>query len=191
MFDAVIFVGSTTASRLHGSFVGRPEAVLITASEPVNLSLSEGDGMPRGWMATGQENLFPHTIALSDEPSPTGRRTVSVARHSAPWRWGEGVLAQRFAAGPWRGRRLRFRASIRTTAEGFGAGAQIYIRVSSKPAGAAVLDTMADRPVRSPRWGRYAVEVEVPAAAETIEIGLLATGNGTAWFGDLGLESVS
>jgi hypothetical protein len=133
-------------------------------------------------------------VALSDEPSPTDGRTVAIARQAAPWRWGAGVLAQRVAAGPWRGRRLRFSAAIRTTAEGLGAGAQIYIRASSLPAhepgGGAVLGTMADRPVRSPQWSRYAVEVEVPAQAGTIEIGLVATGNGSAWFGDLELEAV-
>lgn len=48
---------------------------------------------------------------------------------------------------------------------------------------------MVDRPVRSPHWARYAAEIDVPAAAPSIVIGLVLAGNGAGWFGDLELES--
>jgi hypothetical protein len=49
---------------------------------------------------------------------------------------------------------------------------------------------MVDRPVRSPHWRRYAVEVDVPEQAHSIVIGLALAGNGASWFGDLELTSV-
>jgi hypothetical protein len=48
---------------------------------------------------------------------------------------------------------------------------------------------MIDRPVRSPHWARYAVEIDVPETAASIVIGLVLTGNGVGWFGDLELGS--
>jgi hypothetical protein len=54
------------------------------------------------------------------------------------------------------------------------------------PAAAAA---MVERPVRSPHWTRYAVEVDVPKDAHSIVIGLALAGNGAAWFADLELAS--
>ena len=189
MFDLILFVDSTTASRSKATVVATSAAIPVAAPEPVNLDLLKGEKIPEGWMCREQQNPLPHTIALSDERSPSGGRTVRIARHSAPWEWGDGLLVQKFAAGRWRGRRLRFRASIRALAEGLGTGAQLFICVSPKSAnGSPDLAITADRPVRSAQWGRYAVEVDVPIEADVIEIGLLASGNGSAWFGDLELE---
>src|SRR5262249_20043904 len=179
-FDVVIFVDSTTPAHPYPSASAAQKAAPITNPEPVNLRLSEGDRIPTGWRVPAEDDPYPHTVALSLEASPARGRTVSISRPAAPWPWGgDGALAQTFAAGQRRGRRLRFSASIKAQAGELGAGARIYIRVASKSAGRA-LDVMADRPVRSAQWGRYAAEVDVPADAETIEIGLLFTGNGAA-----------
>ena len=192
MFDLVIYVGTTTASRPIRSIATEPPSKCSTVPKPANLDLLEGDGLPRGWtVMTAEDSAFPHTIALSDAPSPSGGHTVSISRHSAPWPWGEGVLAQRFDATPWRGQRLRFGASIRTTAKGFGAGAQIYVRAwsTSGDGGGAVHATLADGPARSAQWGKYTVELDVPTGADVIEVGLISTGNGSASFGDLELKA--
>jgi hypothetical protein len=54
-------------------------------------------------------------IALTEEPS--GRRTVRIARASAPWRWGEGRLEHKLSAEAWRGRLLRFSGAVRAEVE--------------------------------------------------------------------------
>ena len=104
------------------------------------------------------------------------------------------MLVQKFAAHQWRGQRLRFGASIRAIAEGAGTGAQLFMRVWRKSADGASdlpagLATMADRPVRGAECGRHTVELDVPADADAIEIALIVTANGKAWFGDLKLET--
>jgi erythromycin esterase len=192
-FDVIIFVDSTTPSRPNQSLVRTHAAPQTTAATPTNIDLLEGDKIPNGWTQSGYQEPFAHTIALSDEPSPSDGRTVSIARRSAPWRWGDGVLVQKFAADRWRGQRLRFGASIRAMAEVAGTGAQLFLRVWRRSADGssdllAGLATMADRPVRAAEWGRHAVEVDVPTNADAIEIGLVVTGNSAAWFGDLKLE---
>ena len=45
--------------------------------------------------------------------------------------------------------------------------------------------------MQSPQWGTIAAEADVPEDAESIVIGLILTGNGSAWFGDLELAAVS
>jgi hypothetical protein len=47
---------------------------------------------------------------------------------------------------------------------------------------------MIHQPVRSAQWDRYTVELDIPVDADRIVIGLVLTGNGKAWFGDITLE---
>jgi hypothetical protein len=47
---------------------------------------------------------------------------------------------------------------------------------------------MVGRPVRSPRWERYAVEIDVPDEAQSVVLGFAFTGNGAGLFGDIKLE---
>jgi hypothetical protein len=138
--------------------------------------------------------MHAHQVALSRDGSPSGGRCVQIVRASAPWRWGEGRLEQTFAAEAWRGKRLRFAGAVRAEAQGPGTGAQLYVEVRPKPPEGvawmmpASAAATIDRPVRSPQWRSYTVEIAVPEEAHAIVIGLALAGNGAAWFGDLELE---
>jgi hypothetical protein len=44
--------------------------------------------------------------------------------------------------------------------------------------------------VQSPQWETILVEADVPEAADSFVIGLVMTGNGAAWFGDLEFTEV-
>ena len=46
---------------------------------------------------------------------------------------------------------------------------------------------MIEPPIRCAHWQTYAVEIDIPEAADSILIGLAFAGNGAAWFGDLAL----
>ena len=119
---------------------------------------------------------------------------MRIARASAPWRWGEGWLAQTVIAEPYCGKRLRFSGAVRANVCEAGAGAQLYIETRPKPPAGSIwtlpADNLAviDRPVLSTHWRTYAVEVDVPSNAHSIVIGCALAGNGTAWFGDLALD---
>jgi erythromycin esterase len=186
-YDVLAFVATTTAARPNAS--GRRQPVPLRVDlvpAPVNLALAGSGGVPEGWRWSGARAGY--RLAPSREPSPAGGRSVSIARASAPWRWGQATLEQDFSAEPWRGRRLRFSAAVRT--EVHGHGAQIMVEIcpsaesefsSRRPSSIAVLDL----PVRSPHWGRYEVVIDVPETAYSLTIGLALFGNGEAWFGDL------
>jgi erythromycin esterase len=193
-FDAVMFVAETSATRGNQPLALAPNSAALPA--PTNLALS-GDGVPTGWQ-TGVHRSSAHTIAVSQECSPRGGRTVCVSRQ-APWGWGwgDGRMTQRISAQAFRGKRLRFSAAVRTTATEAGAGALLYVRFLPKPNSEAELfqPSLATvpssvAPMQSPQWATIAVEADVPEAAEEFVIGLVITGNGVAWFGDLELSTI-
>ena len=139
----------------------------------------------------GRSTVHAHRLVLSDEPSPSGGRSLRIARRSAPWRWGQGRLEQTFSAEAWRGKRLRFSAAMCAEAEGPGTAAHLYIEVRPKqpkdmpwtmPASALA---MTEPPVRCAHWKTYAVELRIAEDAQTIVIGLALAGTGAAWFADL------
>jgi erythromycin esterase len=187
-FDAVFFIAETTAARRNRPYFPAPNSAVLPA--PSNLELA-GDGVPAGWQ-TSAPRKYLHAIGVSETPSPGGGRTICMSR-DAPWRWGDGKLTQRISARAFRGKRVRFTAAIRTAATEVGAGALLFLSFLPKPDGdesdffVSPLATAAStfEPVRSPQWATYAVEAEVPEVADSLLLGLVTTGNGAAWFGDL------
>src|SRR5215471_19253111 len=94
--DILAFLERTTAARPNRSgrrpIWSRPEL----AASPSNLPLA-GDGeVPDFWTSSGNWRMHGHEVALSHTRSPGGGRTLRISRRAAPWRWGEGWLAQAF-----------------------------------------------------------------------------------------------
>src|SRR5262249_12904953 len=130
------------------------------------------------------------TVALADEQSPGGGKTVRIARSPSPVAWGDRALGQSFPAAPWRGRRLTFSAAMRADAPRIGTGTQILLEVFPKGEDAKSIAALhADGPVRSPQWTRRLVAINVPGDAERIQISLVMTGDGAGLFGDLTLAA--
>jgi len=188
-FDAVMFVAETSAAHRNQAILPVSNSTVLPA--PTNLDLS-GGGIPTEWQTVGAGRTHAHAIAMSQEHTPRGGRTVCLSRE-APWRWGEGQLTQKIFAQAFQGRRLRFSASIRTLATDVGAGALLFLRFWSKPAGdePSLVDTplatvaSSEQPLHSPHWTTIAVEADLSESADTFVIGLIMSGNGVAWFGDL------
>jgi hypothetical protein len=130
------------------------------------------------------------TVALTDEPSPNGGKTVRMARPLSTVPWGDRALGQSFSAAPWRGKRLTFSAAMRADAPRIGTGTQILLEVFPKGADAkSIAALQAGGPLRSPQWTRRSVAIDVPADAERIQISLVMTGDGAGLFGDLTLAA--
>jgi erythromycin esterase len=191
-FDIVVFVAETTAAHPNRPSLPSPNSVVLTA--PSNLELS-GDGVPASWWTLGANRKY--AIVASEEPSPRGGRTVRISR-DAPRRWGDGQLTQRISARAWLGKRLRFSAAIRTMATDMGAGALLFLKFlpkSNEDKSGFFVDPLATaasspEPVQSPQWETISVEVDVPETADSFVIGLVMTGNGAAWFGDLEFTAI-
>ena len=191
-FDVLIFVETTTAARS----IRRPapgNMVAAANDEPRNLALAGAGPVPEGWRAIEADYfpaaLFPYAVALADEPSPGGGRAMRITRGQSPLWWGDGAAGQSFPAAPWRGRRFTFSAAMRAEAPRIGTGAQLVVVVWRKDKD-PILAVQSGGTVRSQRWTRQSVAVDVPENAERIEIKLVVTCNAAGWFGDLQLDGL-
>jgi erythromycin esterase len=124
-FNVLGFVAETTASR--PTLSGRRPTWLSHHVAPAagNLCFKGQSDIPDGWVTSGNWRAHGHVVTLCEMRTPLGGRTVRISRASAPWRWGEGWIAQTFSAEPHRGTRLRFGASARADVEGPGAAAHL------------------------------------------------------------------
>ncbi len=195
LYDVLAFVETTTAARPNAAGRRTRSPDRQPASAATNLELAGSGDVPDGWDWSAGQQVHAHRLVLSDGPSPSGGRSLRIARRSAPWRWGQGRLEQTFSAEAWRGKRLRFSAAMCAEAEGPGTAAHLYIEVRPKqpkdmpwtmPASALA---MTQPPVRCTHWKTYAVELLIADDAHTIVIGLALAGTGAAWFADLKLEA--
>src|SRR5262249_10346121 len=193
-YDVLAFVENTTAARALEAGRRPPSPKRDLAPTAVNLALAGNSDVPDGWDWSGSRRAHAQRLAPTEELSPRRGRSVSIARASAPWRWGQGQLEQTFSAEAWRGKRLRFSGAVRAEVQGLGNGAQLYVAVRPKPPEGTPWTMpptamgMIERPVRSPHWTRHAAEIDVSEDAAAIVIGIVLAGNGVAWFGDFELE---
>jgi hypothetical protein len=105
-----------------------------------------------------------------------------------------GNLMQSLDAEPLRGKRIRFRAGVRTDELDGSGRAQLWLRVdrATTAGGTAVgaFDNMDDRPIRDGEWKHYEIVAQIDDDAQRIYVGLLLLGKGKAWLDDVSLEAV-
>jgi hypothetical protein len=156
------------------------------ASLGLDFETFDGD-LPRGW-STGIDSVgtqsFAHERTIVGDVVHGGAHAYRF--HSDG---GEGFVSSNvwFYAAPVRGKRLRLYGWIRTEDVPYPGFASLWIRTDG---GAQMAyDDMNGRGVTGTRdWREVFAEVEVPDDAETIVIGPLLIGTGTAWYDDLRIE---
>jgi hypothetical protein len=113
-----------------------------------------------------------------------------VSRTGERKRDGFGSLSQRIDATPYRGKKIRFRARMKSALTGEASSARIWLRVD-RPEGTGFFDNMASRAPRSlPNWTELEISGDVAADAEAIAFGELFVGDGEAWIDEASLEVV-
>lgn len=117
----------------------------------------------------------------------SGRLSSAVPR---PKRYG--LLAQLVDAAPWRGKRVRFTATVRTS--GVTRWSGLFLRVDGpdrNPRHALALDAMQRRPLRGTLgWQRVVLVLDVAPEASQLALGASLNGPGTIWIDDAQLEEV-
>jgi hypothetical protein len=88
---------------------------------------------------------------------------------------------QFFKADNYRGKTVRLRAWLKLDSVEPADSAQLWMRVDLKDQKPGFFDNMDDRPIRSSEWKQAEIVGKVADNAETIYIGLLSVGKGTAW----------
>ncbi len=144
--------------------------------------------LPAGWMLRGAE---PESYEASlDSTVRVGRRpSLRIAATGTPMRFG--TVMKTVSAEPFRGRRLRLTARVRTANVGRWVG--LWMRVDGKdPRVSLAFDNMGRRPILGTTdWQSYAIVLDVPEGAVRVAYGCILDGVGAAWIDDLKLRRVS
>lgn len=105
-------------------------------------------------------------------------------------------LMQSIDAESWRGKRVRFRAAVKTSDLEGDAAAQLWFRVDrprdadGKPQMGA-FDNMQNRPIRDSQWKAYEIVLEIADDATRLVVGMFVLGKGRAWIDDVVLEEAA
>jgi|GEM_PF-1927617 len=153
------------------------------------------DDLPDGWMFGKQQVDAGYRLSL-DEANPfeglVSARVDSTGVDEAASQFGN--LSQTFDATPWRGKRVRFRAAVKTAERTANGRAQLWFRVDRKSSGAqpkmGFFDNMDNRPVVADAWQHYEIVGDIDEEAERIILGMLVLGKCIAWIDDASLEVV-
>ena len=147
----------------------------------VNLDFEEGamGQVPAGWTSPTAPT---YAAELTEDQPKSGKRCVllhSVVTKADGPQFGN--VMQAVDATPFRGRRVRFRAAVRTEA---GARAYLWMRVDRSNNKPGFFDNMMNRPIMSGEWQYYEVNGDVDQDAEVISIGMILPRTGKAWLDD-------
>ena|SRR5712691_586235 len=143
--------------------------------------------VPSGWVLRGFGEKPEFSTLLTREGCSTEPRCALLEGRTASDSYG--TLMQTFYARPFRGRRVRLRASVRTQMEG-AARAGLWLRSDRKDR-VGFVDHMRDRPITVDRWQDYEIVGDVSPDAETISLGLWLMGRGRAWIDSLKFEPIA
>lgn len=178
-FDAIFFINETTAAK--GLKTPRPKPTPAA----VNLSLDEG---LTGWTLSPQSVDAGYTATAKSEGCVSGGCAV-IALTGERNSEGTGVFAQRIDATPFRGKKIRLRAKMKSALTGDQSSARIWLRVDRRGGATGFFDNMANRAPKSlPEWTDLEITGDVAPDAEAIAFGLLMFGDGMAWIDSVTLD---
>jgi len=193
-YDALVFIERTSAAHLNSS--GQRSPAPITES-PVNTNFEDGvqGETPVGWLVPDQSASFGFYIATNDDNPYEGKHCAVISRQ-AEVHYGEmfGSLSQQIDATPYRGKKIRLKAAIRTEVNGYGNQAYLWLRVTKKffgPAALCFYENMAERPVTNSRWQFYDIIGTVAADADLIGFGLALVGDGKVWIDSVSVNKIN
>ena len=145
---------------------------------------------PEGWILAGSKpaNYETGTDSLNSFSSRPSAFLKAKADSE-----GFGTLMQSFSAVPYRAKRVRMSAWVKSEAVSRWAG--LWMRIDGPLQGNAPqmlgFDNMQNRPIKNTsNWQRYDVVLDVPQAASGISFGILLDGPGEVWMNSVEFSSV-
>jgi C-terminal processing protease CtpA/Prc len=176
------------AAPAHASTVAAP---LPTALLNAGFEDGQAGDFPPGWTSAEEDKVEGFQIRTVDQQPARGKQSAQILPgKEGPAGNRYGSLYQSIDATPFRGRRIRFRAAVRAEVEAGKGRAQLWARVDRANAQPGFYESMADRPITSPRWEWYEIVGDVALDAERITVGILFYGQGAAWIDSASLEAV-
>ncbi|HST57588.1 MAG TPA: hypothetical protein VLK84_02800, partial [Longimicrobium sp.] len=164
-----------------------PLAPASAQSALANPGFEEGAPTLTGWGFRGEPA---YVFALDSADAREGRWAARVTGQGGGAPNTFGTLLQRVDAAPYRGRRVRFRAWVRTELAPGPTWMGIWLRVDRPNGAIGFFDNMETRPITGRTgWTQYEVAGEVAADAETLYFGALLVGTGQGWVDAASLEA--
>lgn len=158
----------------------RLAAALILLTSAVH-----ADGPPKGWWAAPTDD---YVIALDETAQREGKPSVSIkclAENPKSF----AALNQTFSAQDYRGKRVRLTGRVKTSAVAKWAG--FWLRADSANGSILAFDNMQNRGVSGTSdWKPGAIVLDIPEDAETLHLGFILDGKGTAWATGIVFEEV-
>jgi hypothetical protein len=141
------------------------------------LSPAKLEPLPAAWFITGSRSADYEVGLLPGTISQKGNRVVQLRLRSAVSEPdGFGTLIQGITATRYRGRRVRFSATVR--AQEVVGCAGLWLRIDG-PRRVLMIDNMQDRPLRqTTAWTRADIVLDVPEEASELHFGALLNGAG-------------
>jgi hypothetical protein len=158
-------------------------ALLLIAFLAASLapSVALTDGPPFGWHLAGNH---PENYSSGAEADGIAFLTSKTEATFV----GFGTLMRSIPADDYAGKRVRFRASVRS--EHLADWAGLWMRVD-RGAKTVAFDNMQNRPIKGTSgWSTYQVVLDVPADATNISLGTLVSSSGEVWINRPSLEVV-
>jgi C-terminal processing protease CtpA/Prc len=179
---------------LIGALNARPQSSLDKSQpvqlHPVNLDFEQGTlgQVPDGWFCPTTIN---YGAELTAERPKSGKYSVLLhSKDTAAAGSNFGNLMQAIDATPYRGRRVRFRASVRMDSGNERGRAQLWMRVDRAANQIGFFDNMMDRPITSGEWREYEIVGDVDEDAAVLNIGMILPGKGKAWLDAVSVEDL-
>jgi hypothetical protein len=147
-------------------------------------------GNPEGWSSIQHAGDLSYTFKLDRDVRHGGAASLRID-NVGPEPFGS--TYQQVDATRLRGQRLRWSGWLRTEGvRGSATGGGAVLLMQAMQAGAPLAwNHMTDAPIRGTTdWQRVSIELDVPAAAETVEVGVMLHGPGRLWLDDVELEAV-
>ena len=166
-------------------------AAIITAAL-ISLAYAQATNvsrnLPQGWIRTGSA---PEQYEMTVQPATVGKSSLSVVLKSKADADVNkfGTLMQQFQATDYRGRSVRFSASVKAR-DVTGAG-QLWMRVDDENRKVIAFDNMDARPIKgTTNWARVEVVLPVAANAQVISFGTMMQGKGEFSMTDVEIAAV-
>lgn len=159
-----------------------------TLNKQPNLSdyqTTADDEIPEGWFKAGR-NPLNYKITVQDDD---GEECIVMASEDGGEN-GFGNLMQTFTAENYLNKRIRFSGKIKTDDAKYGA--MLWMRVDGTDnTKSLAFDNMQGRqPKGTTDWENYEIVLDVPENAVAINIGMMLSKEGKAFFKDLNFEEV-
>lgn len=159
-----------------------------------NLKFAEGapGTAPSGWFLGpywwNHQVMPPHEARIVSGPSCNGSPQCATI-HSLSANARTCFLYQVIDATQYRGKRLTYRADVRTDVAQ-GSMARLLVRVHRTDCSTSFRDDMGDHPITEAAWSPYEIQAPIALDAQDVEFGLQFKGQGAAWIDNISMTFV-